>query len=205
MIDKEKILNDLNEYFDYNGKVTVDDQTGKVSVTGCVELKEDIKHTRLPVQFAVVGGHFFCYNNSLKTLAGAPQRVGGYFSCSKNRLETLTGAPQRVGGNFYCNKNSLETLTGAPMSVGGNFYCIINPLETLTGAPRSVGGSFWCSYKPDLGLLRIILSNCTDISLYDAPDAVTRIIRKYLGKGQNGALQCAAELIRAGYKENAKL
>jgi hypothetical protein len=183
MIDKQKILNDLNEYFDYNGKVTVDN-TGKVSVTGYVDLRSNIKHTKLPLQFGSVGGYFDCSNNSLQILTGAPQRVGGYFSCSKNRLETLTGAPQRVGGNFYCNKNSLETLTGAPMSVGGNFYC---------------------DYKSDLGLLRIILSNCTDISLYDAPDAVTRIIRKYLGKGQNGALQCAAELIRAGYKKNAKL
>jgi hypothetical protein len=205
MIDKEKILNDLNEYFDYNGKVTVDDQTGKVSVTGCVELKTDIKHTRLPVQFAVVGGHFFCYNNSLKTLAGAPKSVGGNFSCHKNSLKTLAGAPQRVAGYFYCGDNSLETLTGAPHWVGGDFNCIINPLETLTGAPRSVGGSFWCSYKPDLGLLRIILSNCTDFWLKNAPERVTQIIKKYLGKGQSGALQCAAELIRAGYKKNAAL
>jgi hypothetical protein len=69
----------------------------------------------------------------------------------------------------------------------------------------SIGGKFWCDYDPDLGLLRIILSNCSDINLLNAPERVTQIIQKYLGKGQSGALQCAAELIRAGYKENAKL
>jgi hypothetical protein len=47
--------------------------------------------------------------------------------------------------------------------------------------------------------------NCTGINLLNAPKEVTRIIKKYLGKGQSGALQCAAELIRAGYKKNAKL
>jgi hypothetical protein len=82
----------------------------------------------------------------------------------------------------------------------------INPLESLAGAPRLIGYKFCCDYTPQLGLLRIILSNCTDISLYGAPPrAVDKIIQKYLGKGQSGALQCAAELIRAGYRENAKL
>jgi hypothetical protein len=163
MIDKQKILNDLNKYFLYTGEITIDDNTGKVSVTGDVELKTYIKHTKLPVQFAVVGGNFGCYNNSLETLVGAPQRVGG------------------------------------------NFYCSANPLESLTGAHQLVGGKFWCDYTSDLGLLRIILSNCDSINLQNAPKEVTQIIKKYLGKGQSGALQRAAELIRAGYKENAKL
>jgi hypothetical protein len=183
MIDKEQILNDLNKYFYYDGEVTIDDQTGKVSVTGDVGCKSN-GTTGLPVQFAVVGGDFYCSGSS---------------------LSTLTGAPRRVGGHFFCYNNSLNTLVGAPTSVGGNFYCNNNPLETLTGIPTSVGDEFWCDYKSDLGLLRIILSNCSDIWLRHAPETVTNIIRKYLGKGQNGALQCAAELIRAGYKKNAKL
>jgi hypothetical protein len=184
MIDKEQIRRDLKEYFTYYGKVTVDDQTGKVSVIGDVYLNEDIKHTKLPVQFGSVGGDFYCDENS---------------------LETLTGAPQRVGGDFYCDENSLETLDGAPHWVGRYFNCYNNSLESLTGTPKSIGGNFWCSYKPELGLLRIVLSNCNDIYLLNAPERVTQIIKKYFGKGQSGALQCAAELIRAGYKENAKL
>jgi hypothetical protein len=160
----QKILADLDKYFTYTGEITIDDNTGKVSVTGNVYLgSSDIKHERLPVQFG------------------------------------------DVGGNFYCINNSLSTLVGAPRWVGGNFYCIINLLETLTNAPKSVGGEFGCDYTSDLGLLRIILSNCSDIMLYRAPETVTNIIQKYLGKGQSGALQCAAELIRAGYKKNAKL
>jgi hypothetical protein len=87
MIDKQKILNDLNEYFEYTGKITVDDLTDKVSVAGPVYLKSTIKHTKLPVQFAVIGGDFDCSRNSLQTLIGSPISVGGGFYFENNSLK----------------------------------------------------------------------------------------------------------------------
>jgi hypothetical protein len=39
---------------------------------------------------------------------------------------------------------------------------------------------------------------------YDAPQPVSDIIHKYLGQGKAGALKAAAELIKAGYKDNAR-
>jgi len=44
------------------------------------------KLTKLPLQFGKVTGNFFCGNNQLTTLEGAPKWVGGGFYCSFNPL-----------------------------------------------------------------------------------------------------------------------
>ena len=90
-----------------------------------------------------VKGDFYCYNNNLTTLAGAPKIVGDSFSCYNNRLTTLAGAPKIVR-NFYCHNNKLTTLAGAPKTLGGVFYCYDNKLTTLQGAPKTLGGNFRC-------------------------------------------------------------
>jgi hypothetical protein len=89
-------------------------------------------------------GNFYCYNNQLTSLQGAPKYVGGYFYCYNNHLMSLQGAPESVGGNFSCARNHLTSLQGAPESVGGNFSCARNHLTSLQGAPESVGGDFYC-------------------------------------------------------------
>lgn len=38
----------------------------------------------LPVRFGKVEGNFFCRNNKLISLEGAPQAVGGVFFCNCN-------------------------------------------------------------------------------------------------------------------------
>jgi len=97
-------------------------------------------------------GNFYCSDNNLTTLEGAPESVGGGFFCSNNNLTTLEGAPESVGGGFFCSNNNLTTLEGAPESVGGDFYCYNDNLTTLEGAPESVGGSFYC-YNDNLTTL----------------------------------------------------
>ncbi len=104
--------------------------------------------TKLPVKFKEVGGSFYCHNNQLTTLEGAPQKVGGWFDCSNNQLTTLEGAPQKVGGWFDCSNNKLTTLEGCPQKVGGDFYCYNNQLTTLEGCPQIVGGNFYCHNNP---------------------------------------------------------
>ena len=96
-----------------------------------------------------VGEYFYCEHNQLTSLKGAPQKVGQVFSCGDNRLTTLEGAPQKVGGGFFgggfnCNDNNLTTLEGGPQEVGGHFYCEHNQLTSLEGAPQKVGGGFHC-------------------------------------------------------------
>jgi len=89
-------------------------------------------------------GDFYCYNNQLTSLEGAPEHVGGGFSCSGNQITSLEGAPESVGGSFSCSGNQITSLEGAPESVGGSFYCYNNQITSLEGAPESVGGNFSC-------------------------------------------------------------
>jgi hypothetical protein len=153
-----------------------------------------------------VGRGFYCNDNQLTTLHGAPKSVGDNFYCSCNQLTTLEGAPRSIGGGFSCSDNQLITLQGAPSSVGGGFNCYNNKLTTLEGAPISVGGGFHCSYNNNMPLLRLLLiKDVKKISLQPKNDIVKNILNKYLGQGRGGALQCAAELTKAGYKGNARL
>jgi hypothetical protein len=143
MVDVEQIKQILVKHFKITGKVSVDPNTGLVGVAGSIELVS--KLDQLPVRFGQVSESFYCSNNSLTSLTGAPTSVGGYFDCSNNSLTSLTGAPTRVGGYFDCSNNSLTSLTGAPTQVGGDFYCSNNSLTSLTGAPTQVGGDFYCN------------------------------------------------------------
>ena len=49
----------------------------------------------------IVKGGFYCPNNSLTSLEGAPKEVGGYFFCHNNSLTSLEGAPKEIGGNLW--------------------------------------------------------------------------------------------------------
>ena len=121
--------------------------------TGLVDVRGDFKFggkgldSFNGVRFGTVSGTFYCNNNSLTSLEGAPQSVGEYFYCSNNSLTSLKGAPQRVSGGFYCSYNSLTSLEGAPQSVGDSFSCHNNSLTSLEGGPQSVGGYFDCSFN----------------------------------------------------------
>jgi len=88
---------------------------------------------KLPLDFNKVGGSFYCHNNNLTSLEGAPKEVGGYFYCRYNKLTSLEGAPQSVGGYFDCSNNQLTNLEGAPQSIGGEFYCNNNKIMSLKG------------------------------------------------------------------------
>jgi hypothetical protein len=103
---------------------------------------------KLPLKFRNVSRYFYCSDNNLTTLEGAPQSVSGDFYCYHNELTTLEGAPQSVEGHFACDNNMLTTLEGAPLSISGHFACDNNMLTTLVGAPKSVGGNFFCGNNP---------------------------------------------------------
>jgi len=116
---------------------------GTIDVQGDVDIS-DRGLKELPLKFNDVSGSFYCQNNQLVSLEGAPQSVGGDFYCYNNQLTNLKGAPQSVGGSFFCKYNQLTSLEGAPQSVGRNFSCDNNQLTNLEGAPQSVGEDFFC-------------------------------------------------------------
>jgi len=120
---------------------------GTYSCRGNVDIS-DMGLTKIPVRFKEVKGGFYCSNNQLKTLEGAPESVGRDFSCRNNQLNTLEGAPEKVGGDFDCFNNNLETLEGAPETVGGNFWCEHNNLISLKGAPEKLKGVITMAGNP---------------------------------------------------------
>ena len=62
-----------------------------------------------------VEGDFDCSGRGIKSLMGIRfGSVGGNFYCHQNQLTSLKGAPREVGGNFYCDRNQLTSLKGAP-------------------------------------------------------------------------------------------
>jgi hypothetical protein len=199
MVDVDAIHELLNEYFDVVGEVLVDPDTGVVHVQGHVKLIK--RTTQLPVQFGTVAGNFSCSESILETLTGAPHSVYKDFACGKNRLTSLEGGPRSVGGAYYASNNQLTSLVGAATHVGRSLQINTNPLKSLDGMPVEVKGRIWLDYDRDLPLLRLL--EFEDMLSY-APDPVRVILDKYKGEDKPGALKAAVELIKAGYRANAK-
>jgi len=109
---------------------------GSIDVVGNVDLqgkglKTHILHlTKLPLKFSRVSRHFYCHNNQLTSLRGAPLSVGGHFSCYRNKLTSLEGAPKEVGGIFSCSNNQLINLDHLP-NVSGDIYMNYNPVYSI--------------------------------------------------------------------------
>jgi hypothetical protein len=84
--------------------------TGEVNVTGPVNLT-DTKLTKLPVQFGTVGSYFYCDENQLTSLKGAPRAVDGFY-CDENKLTSLEDIHKifkRINGRFTCRENSIKS------------------------------------------------------------------------------------------------
>ena len=76
--------------------------------------------------------------------------VDGDFYCNNNQLTSLEGAPKSVDGDFWCNRNQLKSLEGAPVSVGGNFWCkysVNNPVKFTEEQVRAI-----CDVKGDISV-----------------------------------------------------
>jgi hypothetical protein len=131
------------------GSWKLNPSTGLIDVDGdfsCVQ--QDLTDFK-GVRFGYVKGGFYCNNNLLTSLVGAPQTVGLYFRCDNNELTSLEGSPLTVDGGFYCNNNQLTSLEGAaPLTVNADFYCNGNQLTSLEGAPLTVDGGFNCHNNP---------------------------------------------------------
>ena len=116
-IDKKKLVKNKDGTFTYRGRLDL----SRLNLKSLEFLK--------PFNISIVKGNFYCSNNQLTSLEGAPIKIGGYFDCNTNRLTNLEGAPKSVGGYFYCHTNRLTNLEGASKSVGGGFYCSDNKVS----------------------------------------------------------------------------
>lgn len=155
-----------------------------------------------------IDGNFNCSNNMLISLEGGPTSVGDSYSCSHNKLKSLKGAPEKVK-SFDCNNNQLTSLIGGPTIVETNYFCLHNPIQSLDGIAEHIKYSFQFDYTPNIPLLKLISSDilhitCRNLSL-EGNNLLDGILKKYMGQGRKGAIQCAAELTKAGFKGNARL
>lgn len=79
-------------------------------------------------------GSFYCRNNQLISLIGAPETIEGSFFCSENKLSSLEGAPIIIRGSFDCCDNNISTLKADKnpiQSVNAGFSVLKNPLVSL--------------------------------------------------------------------------
>ncbi len=187
MVDQKRIQSLLEKHFGYHGTVTIDDE-GLITVEGDVTLKK--RHVIPP---------------EIKFL-----RVGGSFDCSNSPISSLLGCPQIVDHSFYCANTPITSLEHAPKNVGISFVCVNTSLTSLDGLPQFIPGLLGLTYRPQLPLLRALVAqkgvqfmNKRKIQTGDAAK-VAKILNRYRGQGQSGAIACAAELASAGFKANAR-
>ncbi len=174
-VNEDEIHSICKKYGIENYTINTD---GNIDVDGNVDLynKGLIK---IPFNFNRVSGFFYCDNNQLTSLEGAPQSVGDFY-CRYNKLTNLEGAPKEVGGGFYCRDNQLTSLEGAPQSIGGDFYCYNNKLTNLKGTPNSIGGKFYCSNNKLISLKGLEFKSFYHISLMNNP--IYPIVKDWINK-----------------------
>ena len=113
-----KAFNSYNGLFKYTGKLTVG-KSGKINITGSV-FDIQCEDGKLPCQFGVVGGSFYCSHASLTSLEGSPKKVFGEFDISTNQLTSLEHCPEFVGMDFVCYNNSNLTFADYfPKTIAG--------------------------------------------------------------------------------------
>lgn len=127
--EAEKFLKDRN----YNYQRRAD---GVLVVEGNIDIARRRLDCLPDLGNVIVTGNFYCQDNNLTSLKGAPLEVQGGFWCNDNKLESLEFAPKGITGQFVCLSNRLMSLEHAPAEIGGDFCCGNNPLLSLEGAPK---------------------------------------------------------------------
>jgi hypothetical protein len=181
-----------------------------VNVEGSLQLRNK-KLDQIPVQFGTVTGSFEITSSAIRSLQGCPRVVLGTFSCDGcNNLTSLEGGPQTVHGYYDCQFNSLTSLKGCATRVDRMLDVRHNPLTSLEGLTPGVAQIRlnWDSHLPLLRVLELPEGFQIPAPGQQSWDRTTqpweKILEPYMGQGRAGALVCAAELIRAGYKGNAR-
>ncbi len=132
------------------------------------------------------------------------EKVAGAFIVTKMGLMSLEGGPSQVGAGYFAGDNNLENLLHAPEQVPGHFSIQNNPLVSLEGWPEQGVRECTLTYSAHLPLLRCLqTTNQIHVVNYPPPE-INQILNKYKDQGKAGALRAAAELVKAGFKENAR-
>ena len=173
-----------------------------------------------------VGGSFFCENNCITNLKNSPLHVGDWLKVSGNYfLTSLEGITQTIPGSFFAdNCVRLASIAHAPVSIGGNCIlsnCGINSRNgtglSLSGLTTKIGGELRVSWGFRAALLQGFFTGAQYINVtkniigYNIVhqkmfETFCSIFKKYEENPKpNMVMPCAAELIKAGLADNARI
>lgn len=170
---------------------------------GNVLINQNLRLKSLQGGPQIVNGNFNCSGNKLTNLEHFPAQIKGYINLAGNNLTSLEGAPKRANDWFSVVYNDLKTLKGVPESISGDLDISDNPLENLDYWPLHIGGKVYMTWNLKLPILKTLMA-LGGVACENAPKQVQEILNKYAGQGKPGAIKAAAELILAGYKDNAR-
>ena len=203
-MDQAQIQALVDEYFEIEVTMNIN-PNGVVDVTGDVENINLFIDGRIPVKFGNVTGSFVVSSGNIKTLENCPHAVGGDFSCSLNFIESLEHAPRTVGGSLDAslNDSTFKSLKGLP--------------DSICHSKKVSGPAVVISWKADMGLLSLITKDIAygnsgkGLKMIGAPPDLVTIMNKYITKSTTpggrraAAVACSIEMIRAGFKGNARV
>jgi hypothetical protein len=208
----------LMDSFDIDGRAIVN-KNGTVDVTGdCRSTTNNVPFQIIPVKFNKTGD-FRITHKILSSLEGCP-KIAGNFSFNATNLTSLQYSPKLVSGNYICyDGGSLSSLEGVTPKIGSNLCFYRNPsitLEQISKLTCETKLDIILNYYKDLALLRLLHPTFTNsvkqIRFEDEPDPPAFIIvQKYLKKilveklpWKKAMIDCQYELIKSGFKGNAK-
>lgn len=214
MVDTQRITDTVHKYFEFStfdGRPLYDfdiEEDGSVNVGGDVSMVSAPPGGQIPVRFYIVDGDFLAHGVGLTSLHNAPDSCHNLV-VPMNQLTSLDGCPPYLN-TLDVSNNRLTSFVGGPDQVS-TIKALNNPLTSLNGLPdASDEWSIEITYNEKLPLLKLL--NAKEV-LVAAPgynhlkpvEPVNSIINRYLGQGNKGVLLAAAELIKAGFRDNARL
>jgi len=204
MVNRATVTDLLYSYFHVEGPVEIQDN-GMIHGPNATILDRtsQFPNGMLPVQFGQVH-KFHMSGTNLRSMQGFPTSCN-ILIISHNELDSWAHCPQTY--EIRATGNKFRDLNQIPAQVR-ELRVARCPLENIRDVPDL--DFLYVSFDLKLGMLPAL--KCKKVNLM-APehveppllrDQLQRILDKYAGQGRKGALTCAAELIRAGFKENAR-
>jgi hypothetical protein len=126
----EKLL-EKEHYHNYQKRAD-----GTIVLQGNLDISHRGYHELPDLSCVIVTGSFYCQDNFLTSLKGAPREVQDGFWCYNNQLTSLEYTPRGITGQFVCSDNELTSLQYAPAEITGDFACAGNRLSSLEHAPK---------------------------------------------------------------------
>ena len=152
------------------------------------------------------GGNLILAFRNITSLDGCPIHIDGAFSCMSSGVTSLVGGPQTVDGDYFCENTDISDLMGCANYIGTGLVFNRTQITSLVGIHKIIKKcpiiSFDAKKITEGGIGLLLIDHLTDISDDSKP---FKIIKKYLGSGTKGMMDCSKELTAKGYAPYAKL